>query len=198
MKVYIDFKSPASYLAMKPTWALIDRLDIDCRFLPYVSRPFRVPEEATYEDIGTRHRRVRAISQRRHWLKYAGIQKSAMQFQAAPKKTDMALVALLHLQSTSRIPRDAIKRFITLCFKAYWSEQRNLDAPSLVQELLGQAGLGKMCVEADFDRKKLEDFVEKMQEQGVIETPFYVLDDGQKFWGREHLPWIEACLTATK
>ena len=60
--IFIDFKSPAAYLALKPTLALLQEENIEARFRPFRVRERDVPQIAEHETVGDTHRRVRAQS----------------------------------------------------------------------------------------------------------------------------------------
>ena len=60
LDIFIDFKSPAAYLALKPTQALLQDLDMTARWRPFRVRERDVPQIAEHETIGDAHRRVRA------------------------------------------------------------------------------------------------------------------------------------------
>lgn len=184
LTVYIDFKSAASYLALKPVLELIEQTGIEARWLPFSSRPFRIPDEKAEEDVGERHRRVRAISQRDAHLHYAALQEIELRFSNNPKGSEAALAALAVLDS------DPVS-FIRSAFKAYWDDQKDLDDQNTVTGLLQDCGLEHPnwpdTVEA------LQSIREKAEEQKVFETPTFLID-GQIFLGREHMPWIRSLI----
>ena len=64
LTIYVDFKCPASCLALDPVLALTAETGIDARWLPFSTRPFTIPAEKPDETVGERHRRVRAIARR--------------------------------------------------------------------------------------------------------------------------------------
>ena len=95
LRVYIDFKSPAAYLAFKPTLALAERKDLTLDWQPIRTRQQPVPAEAADEDRGTTHRRVRAQARRDTHLFYAQVQGVPMRFPTgAFPETDLALACL--------------------------------------------------------------------------------------------------------
>ena len=182
LTIYIDFKSPASYLALKPTIALIEETGIEAQWLPFSSRPFIIPAEKPDETIGERHRRVRAISQRDTHLHYAEVQGLEMTFADKPAGSEAALQAVTALRETS-------VSFVQSAFKAYWSEQVDLDDQGIVTQLLENCGHGALDWETS--ARQLDEIREEALERKVFETPTYLID-GQIFLGREHLPWIRS------
>lgn len=191
LRVYIDFKSPAAYLALKPTLALAQRTGTILDWQPIRTRQSAVPvapdpEQKDQEDKGTRHRRVRAQARRDTHLFYAKVQGIPMRFPAAEfPATDLALAALAAVTDS-----DA---FVEAAFHAYWADAADLNTPATVEQLLSACGtetggLASLPV-ADLLAQKAEQAIADQ----VIDAPGYVIGE-QVFIGREHLPWIEELL----
>ena len=187
LRVYIDFKSGPAYLAMMPTLALLQRKGVEAEWLPFdtrqpVIRPVRVEETR-----GETHIRVRQEQRQRTCLKYAAIKGIPMTYPAVPGSTLCALSALLHVREDPLV-------FAASAFAAYWRDNRDLDDPAVVLELLRDSG----CDAAAFDPAgysgALQANQREAEELGVFDTPMYVLD-GELFLGREQLPWIESELS---
>lgn len=182
LTVFIDFKSPAAYLAMAPTLALIERLSLDVRWCPFRTLERDVPNLGKEETVGERHRRVRAESQRALAIKYAALQGIDLVFPARPGSTDLAL-GVLALVDYDPLP------FLQGAFNAYWHAHANLDDMAVVQALVQESGVRLTGNLADA-RAALEQAEERAEAAGIVGAPAYVIDD-QIFVGREHLPWIE-------
>ena len=184
MDVYIDFKSPAAYLALKPTLALAERLGEPINWYPTQTKQSAIPQIQNDEDRGTTHRRVRAIARQNMHLHYAKVLNVPMQFRETPGNTDLALTALETLSG------DKV-RFIAAAFEAYWTTDVDLSDPETVSSLL----IENQC-DADLSDPDgtLDQIFERAQANGAIDAPAYVVRE-QLFIGREHLPWIEALIT---
>lgn len=186
LNIHIDFKSPASYLALGPTLALIEKTGINANWLPFSSRPFKIPAEQADETVGDRHRRVRAIAQRDGHLHYAEIQELDLKFSDDVKGSDAALAALAVLEG------DPFS-FIQAAFKAYWSDKADLNDEAIVAQILDDCGHHQP--DWQIASETLQSIREKGEELKVFETPTYLID-GQIFLGREHLPWIRSIIAA--
>ena len=188
LTVYIDFKSPDTYLALAPTLALAEKYDLafDWRAFRTVERD--VPKLAEVETVGESHRRVRAVSQRRLAIKYAAHQGIDLTFPATPGSTDLALGVL------TGIEREPLP-YIQAAFEAYWQRHADLDDPETVEALIAQAGVAFNGDLADA-RNLLEIAQDRAEEAGIVGAPAYVID-GQIFVGREHMPWIEELVRDT-
>jgi len=186
LTVFIDFKSPASFLALEPTLTLVRETGVQIDWLPFAVRPFLIPEEQVNESVGERHRRVRAIAQRDTHLHYAAVQGREMHFSKTPAGSDTALAAM------AGIDGDPVP-FIRAAFDAYWRDQADLDDETVVTDLLSSLNLPLLDMQSA--REKLDSSRAIAEDSGIFESPSYVIAD-QLFIGREHLPWIGSLIEA--
>ncbi|AMO70774.1 DsbA family protein [Sphingorhabdus sp. M41] len=186
LSIFIDFKSPGSFLALEPTLALASKTGVQIEWLPFSVRPFSIPEEQADETVGERHRRVRAIAQRDMHLHYAAVQGRTMRFAVTAAGSETALAALADMDGDP-VP------FLRAAFDAYWTEQADLDDEAVVASLLSSLGLAPPDMVSA--REKLLSIRAKAEESGIFESPSYVIAD-QLFVGREHLPWIGSLIEA--
>ena len=81
--------------------------------------------------------------------------------------------------------------------RAVWAEEKDVAEDSVVQECLSAAGFDPsltfsgMLTGAEVYSANLEDAVNG----GVFGSPFYVLDDGEKFWGQDRLEDLDLHLS---
>lgn len=189
LTVYIDFKSAPAYLAIAPTLALAERLDLQLDWRPFKTVERDVPKLGKEETVGESHRRVRAASQRALNVKYAAHQGLQLRYPKMLAASDLALGALAGIDG-NKLP------FLQAAFEAYWSEHADLDDEQVVADLIAKSGAAPAgsLTEA---RDQLEDAQEDAENAGIVGAPAYVIDE-QIFVGREHLPWIEEIARATK
>ncbi len=186
LRIYIDFKSGPAYLALQPTLALLQSSGATAEWLPFDSRvPVAAPARAD-ETRGETHLRVRQEQRRATCLRYAAIQGVPMRYPAQPGATRCAQAALLHLQADP-LP------FINAAFAAYWRDNLDLDEADVVAGLLRDCGQDPGEFVAAEYAAALEANQAEAEEQGVFDTPMYVLGE-QMFLGREQLPWIATLL----
>ncbi|VWX61321.1 DsbA family protein [Sphingorhabdus sp. 109] len=186
LTVFIDFKSPASYLAFEPTLGLARETGVPVDWRPFAARPFLIPDKKADETVGERHRRVRAIARRDTHLHYAAVQGRNMHFATDPAGSDTALAALAGLEGDP-VP------FIRAAYDAYWTDQANLDDEAEVAGLLSDVNLALPDMQSA--RETLDSIRAAAEESGIFESPSYVIAD-QLFVGREHLPWIGSLIKA--
>lgn len=183
LTAYIDFKSPASYLAIKPVLALATRHAITVQWHPFRTFERDVPEVTDNASVAQTHRRVRAASRRTIHQKYAAHQGIDLQFPDPAGNTDLALGALA-LINGDPLP------FIQAAFEAYWTRHADLNDPDIVAPLFTDIGNKDLSFDQSAAIEALESAQEQAEERGVVEAPAFILQD-QLFIGREHLPWIE-------
>ncbi len=184
--IYLDFKNPASYLALNPTCATLERLGLSARWLPFSTSEETIPERKEQETRGEQHRRVRSLARREAHQLYAGVQGVEMQFRAEPGSTDSCLAALALLE------KDPLP-FIRAAFACYWTGDANLDDEATVRKLWERC-VPDQALDLEKGRELLAQIRDDAIENRVFHAPTYLVGD-QVFLGREHLPWMEALLS---
>ena len=182
LTVYIDFKSPAAYLSIKPTLDLASRLSLALTWRPFQTVERDVPRLGKEETVGESHRRVRAASQRALAIKYAEHQGIDLKFPPHPGVTDLALAVLAELEG-DRVP------FVEAAFAAYWKKHADLNDPAIVQDIIAASGV-VYTGDLNTALESLDLALQQAEEAGIVGAPAYVIAE-QIFVGREHLPRIE-------
>ena len=185
LTVYIDFRSPAAYLALEPTVALSEETGEPVRWQPFRSserpRPTRVADEA----VATAHREARARALRAVHEHYARLRGIEMHWPEKPGSADLALAVLATLEA------DALP-FVRAAFDAYWVRNLDLNDAEVIAGLLRETETESQG-DPDVLSAKLELTIAEAASHGVVGVPGYRIGD-QLFVGREHLPWIRELL----
>ena len=182
LKVYLDFKSPASYLALAPTQNLVAQTGIAVSWHPFSTIEGNLPKAKSNETVGESHRRVRAEARRATHIKYAAHQGIDLSFPEPRGETSLALGAMTLLGEDPTA-------FMQAAFETYWTEHANLDDVSVVNDLLATAGYALTIEDAAAVRAAMQIAQTEAEENGIVDAPAYLIDD-QLFIGREHWPWI--------
>lgn len=185
LSIYIDFKSPASYLALKPTLSLIHRRALNVAWLPFRTLEREIPADGTGRGVAEQHHRVREASRRATFVKYAQLQGLDLRFPENPGSSDLALGVLAALSPESALP------FVERCFAAYWERHEDLDDEAVVGRLLPGDGPADGLSSS---REALKEAQVQAEAAGVVDAPAYALH-GHIFIGRAHLPWVEELAT---
>ena len=188
--IYIDFKSPAAYLAWKPTMALLAEQSVSATWLPAQTRQRPIAPQKAEESKTDTHFRVREIARQSMHLHYAEVQGIPMKFREKPGDTDLALAAMLYAGAAGET---LLINFIENAFRAYWEMQQDLNDAQQVEQLLEQSGLPADLFDAEAWLARLAETAAQALDHGAIDAPAYIIGE-QLFIGREHLPWIKALL----
>ncbi|MBT3736051.1 MAG: hypothetical protein HOF32_21025 [Gammaproteobacteria bacterium] len=188
LTLFIDFKSPAAYLALKPTLDFIKTHHLDVKWLPFPTKQSAIAAEQDNETKGETHRRVRAFQRQQMHEMYAELSDTQMHFRSKPGNSDLALnvLANLSVDPTS---------FISRAYDAYWIEGKDLNDAAVVEQLVTDAGL-RFSIDL-LHSKAIDNCIEQAQAQGVFEVPTFVIQQ-QLFIGREHMPWLKEIVSEKK
>ncbi|MEO0440835.1 MAG: DsbA family protein [Pseudomonadota bacterium] len=186
LTVHIDFKSPAAWLAVRPTLALAEKHGVPITWKPFPTFERPMPELPEKASVGETHRKVRAESRRRIFRKYAALQGLELNFPEVPQGTDLALGAL-ELISGDRTA------YVEAAFKAYWEDQADLNDPKTVTSLIAQSVAKPFAADPENCQTALVAATETAEAIGVVDAPAYWIAN-QLFIGREHIPWISEIL----
>lgn len=85
--------------------------------------------------------------------------------------------------------------------RGVWAEERDLSDAGVVKEMLEAEGIDPMLAEGDPPGCEAAAEYAKLTEaalaDGVFGAPFYVTEDGQRFWGQDRLDLLDAHLART-
>ena len=189
LTVFIDFNSPASYLAIQPTLRFVQRIGVNVKWKPYRTELQKVPVKLDVETQGQSHRRVRAIARQRIHQHYANLQGIELKFPSSQGKTDIALGVLAQW-------KDDPQFFIRAAFEAYWQDHADLNDKDTVEKIISRCG-NVNGIDVSEALSSLEASQIEAEQIGVIDAPAYCIQD-QLFIGREHLPWINEIVKGTQ
>ena len=187
IRVAIDFKSPAAYLAIASTRALEDRLGLAFDWVPVSVPALTRPEPAAAsEDRGARHRRIRAEYVASDLRRYAAARGLELGDVHRQPDTTAASLGLLWLRRGA--PARA-SDYVACAFDRVWCEKARADL-GFVETALADRANGFRAYAADEGPRELEAVRVELAAAGVWGTPAY-LAGGDVFIGRQHLPMVE-------
>lgn len=195
--VVIDFKSPQAYLAIGPTCALADELEMTIDWQPLIVPPSKTPASpAAGDDRGARHRRFRADYLERDVHRYAN--DRGLVIGGLHRRTDSTLAAIGLLWAGRRGPSLA-RAYVERVFERYWRETLDLEDERSILAVLTEIEAPISGFEAFVKgdgRAELARIQTELRDKGVFEVPTYLLND-DTFLGRQHLPLIRSILSAS-
>ncbi|HTK97286.1 MAG TPA: DsbA family protein [Pseudomonadales bacterium] len=193
--VYIDFKNPKAYLALRPTFALEDELDIAFDWWPVpVSAMSRPQPEQPNEDRGTRHRRIRAGYYERDLHRYASVY--GIELADLYRNPDVAVASIGMLWVKERA-RESLREYVDAVFGRFWQQRLALDDAGAIEALIGEFGVdtaGFQSYASGEGRASFERTAAALREAGIFDVPAYVVER-EIFFGRAHLPMVRWLLT---
>ena len=201
LKVYSDYKSPYAYLAKDPTYELERQPGVTLEWLPYTLDIPAYLGSARVDGAGNVLEQSRNAHQwRRVRYSYMDCRREAnlrgLTIRGPQKIFDsrLANIALLY---ASR--HGVFRAYHDHVFERFWKRDLDIESIEALADVLAQAGAdttGFAAFAAGDGPAQLAAIQREAEAAGVFGVPSYLLDDGDLYWGREHLPRIRELLTA--
>ena len=199
--IYIDFKSPYAYLAINPSIKFAKRNKLKINWLPCV---LEIPDYLGSAKVDDQRNILESDRNPHQWRRvkysymdcrrYANIRDITIRGPQKIWNTQLISIALLWTKNNNY---ELTELFIEYVFEKFWKRELDIEDYSVITSVLKHIGINsKFFKEWSINdgKKELEVITEKGQEKGVFGVPSYYFDN-ELFWGREHLPMIEAKIT---
>ena len=184
IELVLDFVSINSYLALNPVKRLADELGVALKLTPLrtTSELQALSAPSAGDDIGERHRWIRAEYARGDALRYAAVQGLNVAIDGRDQDSTTALRGLMAANAAGRG-----FDYASTVFRNFWSGELQIDSNDAIANLLEELGI------AGFDaldpRWDLEPTREEMDGREIHSVPTFWVD-GERYLGRQHLPMI--------
>jgi 2-hydroxychromene-2-carboxylate isomerase len=201
IRVYSDYKSPYAYLAKEPAYDLERETGAKLAWLPYTLDIPAYLGSATLDAGGNVLEASRNAHQwRRVKYSYMDCRREANRRGLTirgPRKifdSSRANMGMLYAQR-----HGVFRAYHDRVFERFWKRELDIESPAALAAVLNECGadttdfLGFLEGEG---RRELERIQHEAEAAGVFGVPSYLLDDGDLYWGREHLPHIRQLVTA--
>jgi 2-hydroxychromene-2-carboxylate isomerase len=200
LKLYIDYKSPYAYLAKdlaydleRETGVLLDWLPYTLDIPSYLGTARLNAEGVVEEESRNQHqwRRVR--------YSYMDCRREANRRGLTilgPKKIFDSSLANIGLLYAKR--HGAFRAYNDLTFERFWKRELDIERPDRIAAVLAEAGADATdfaAFAADQGRCQLNEIERAAEAAGVFGVPSFLLEDGDLYWGREHLPHLRQLLS---
>ncbi|MDP6353138.1 MAG: DsbA family protein [Alphaproteobacteria bacterium] len=182
--IYIDFKSPYSYLAKDPAFALEAEFELSFAWRPYIFDipiSFGAPETRSAQQW----RKVRySYMDVRRWANQRGL------IVYGPKKafdSSLAAIGMLYAQR-----HGAFRAYADRVFERFFKRALDLEDPAEIRAVLdeiGAGGDGFAEFAAEAGRRELTAIAHEAESEGVFGVPTFILD-GELFWGYDRIPML--------
>jgi 2-hydroxychromene-2-carboxylate isomerase len=201
LKVYSDYKSPYAYLAKDLTYELERQTGVTLEWLPYtLDIPAYLGSAKVDGDGNVLEQSRNAHQWRRVRYSYMDCRREAnlrgLTIRGTRKIFDsrLANIGLLYAKQCG-----VFRDYHDCVFERFWKRDLDIESVEALADVLEQAGVNTAeffaFVEGD-GRQRLEAIQREAEAAGVFGVPSYLLDDGDLYWGREHLQRIRELLTA--
>ena len=185
VKLYFDYKSPFSYLAMAPAFALPGRFEIELRWIPYLLRIKGKGDRSIYSEWKVRYSYLdaRRVANQRGGFMIRGPRKV---YDSTP-----ALIGGLFAQRTGCFPA-----YTEAVFSRFFEHRLEIDEPeavgALIEELGGSAAAYHDYLATD-GAVAFESCVAEGLRDHIFGVPIFLFRN-EPFWGQDRVPMLEARL----
>lgn len=201
LKLYIDYKSPYAYLAKDPAYDLARDTGVAIDWLPYTLDIPAFLGSAAVDASGVVVEQNRNAHQwRRVRYSYMDVRREANRRGLTirgPRKVFDSTLANIGLLFAKR--HNVFRAYNDTVFERFWTHELDIEDRSAMTEVLRCAGADVSGFDAFANgegRDELLRIQETAEAAGVFGVPSFLLDNGELFWGREHLPRLREILSA--
>ena len=195
IKIYSDYKSPYAYLAKDLAYELERETGARLDWLPYTLDIPAYLGSAKVDASGKVLEESRNAHQwRRVKYSYMDCRREADRRGLTirgPKKIFNSSLANIGMLYAKR--HGVFRDYHDRVFERFWKRELDLESPAALAAVLGEYGADT----ADFaaflagdGRQQLQNIQHEAEAAGVFGVPSFLLEDGDLYWGREHLPRI--------
>jgi 2-hydroxychromene-2-carboxylate isomerase len=182
VKLYFDYKSPFSYLAVEPAFTLPDGYAIELRWIPFLLRIKGKGERSQYSEWKAQYSYMDA----RRWANKRGgfpIKGPLKVYDSSP-----ALIGGLFSQRAG-----FFRAYTEQVYARFFRRELEIDLPDRIASLIAE--LGSSAAEfqsylAGEGPAALEACIEEAHADQIFGVPIFVFR-GERFWGHDRLPLLE-------
>lgn len=186
LKLYFDYKSPFTYLAAEPAFALPERYAVELRWIPFLLRIKGPGQRSQYSDWKAQYSYLDA----RRWANKRGgfpIKGPLKVFDSTP-----ALIGGLFAQRTG-----CFRPYTLEVFARFFRRELAIDEPDAIAALLaalGQSADAYHVYRAGRGPGELERCIDEGHADQIFGVPTFVFR-GERFWGYDRMALLEERLT---
>lgn len=201
LRFYIDFKSPYAYLAKDPARDLARETGAAMQWLPYTLDIPAYLGSARVDGSGDVLEESRNAHQwRRVKYSYMDCRREAIRrglmIRGTRKIFDSSLANIGLLWAT-RHGEAVERRYVDVTFERFWKRELDIENPDVVMSTLHECGAeaaGFAAYLGGEGRIELLKVQHDAEAAGVFGVPSFLLDDGDLYWGREHVARVRELL----
>ncbi|OJU20544.1 MAG: hypothetical protein BGN89_07745 [Alphaproteobacteria bacterium 64-6] len=195
IKVYSDYKSPYAYLAKDLVYDLERDTGIHVDWLPYtLDIPAYLGSAKLDAGGGVAEQSRNAHQWRRVKYSYMDCRREAnrrgLTIRGPQKIWDSSLANIGMLYAKER---GVFRCYHDRVFERFWKRELDIENVSVLAALLAECGADASDFAAYTEgegRKRLAEVQAEAEAAGVFGVTSFLLEDGDLYWGREHIPHI--------
>jgi 2-hydroxychromene-2-carboxylate isomerase len=186
LKLYFDYKSPFTYLAVEPAFALPDSYAITLRWIPFLLRIKGKGERSQYSEWKAQYSYMDA----RRWANKRGgfpIKGPLKVYDSTP-----ALIGGLFAQRAG-----FFRPYTEQVYARFFRRELEIDLPEQIAALiteLGHSGADYRAYLAGSGAAALEASIDEAHTDEIFGVPIFVFR-GERFWGHDRIALLEERLT---
>ena len=201
IRLYSDYKSPYAYLAKDLAYDLERETGVHLDWLPYTLDIPAYLGSAKVDAQGNVLEESRNAHQwRRVKYSYMDCRREAnlrgLTIRGPKKIFDSSLANTGMLYAKQH---GVLRGYHDRVFERFWKRELDIESPAALAEVLAECGADTAqfagFLEGEGGRE-LEAIRREAEAAGVFGVPSFLLDDGDLYWGREHLARIRELLAA--
>jgi 2-hydroxychromene-2-carboxylate isomerase len=201
IKIYTDYKSPYAYLAKDLAYDLERETGARLDWLPYTLDIPAYLGSAKLDASG------KVLEESRNAHQWRRVKYSYMDCRReanlrgltirGPKKifdSSLANIGMLYAKRHG-VFRDYHDRV----FERFWKRELDIESPAALAAVLSECDADTANFAAFLEgdgRRQLQDIQLEAEAAGVFGVPSFLLEEGDLYWGREHLPRVREVLKA--
>ena len=202
--VYIDYKSPYAYLAVDPTVAMADELGIEVDWRPftldipsYLGSAKLNKEGKVVEEKRTAGQWARVKYAYHDVRRYGSLRGIIVRGTVKIWDTSLAGIGMLWAKAQGKA---TLLSYIHRIYEPFWKRELDVEDVAAIERILDASGAHtkRFREYASGEGRALHDTIQtRAFDAGIFGVPTYLVD-GERFFGREHLPRIRWILTGRK
>ena len=203
IKIYSDYKSPYAFLAKDLIYELERDTGARLEWLPYTLDIPAYLGSASVDAHGTVVEETRNAHQwRRVKYSYMDCRRDGNRRGLTirgPRKIFDSSPANIGMLYAKR--HGVFRAYHDRVFERFWRRELDIESPATLTALLsecGADGTGFAAFAEEEGRGLLQDIRNEAEAKGVFGVPSFLFEEGDLYWGREHLGRIRELLTAVR
>jgi 2-hydroxychromene-2-carboxylate isomerase len=199
IKIYSDYKSPYAYVAKDLAYELERQTGAHLDWFPYTLDIPAYLGSAEVDPAGN------VVKQSRNAHQWRRVKYSYMDCRREANRRGLTIRGTRRIFDSSRAnigmlyakQHGVFRCYHDCVFERFWKRDLDIESVDALVDVLRQCGADTTKFSdflEDEGRRQLQGIQQEAEAAGVFGVPSFLLDNGDLYWGREHLPRIRELL----